>query len=191
MADLPHPVGEQTLQNRPVIGKLVPKEQCHLLLPADCHGGEIRQGEYTHVVGTLPLGQQLQRAFRLVNLFHGAGAHDAVLPRSGVISLGRVEAHLLNQPSKLQLQKQLVQGGLVHRLAQGFLKVQLQRRVPADGGQVVGHLGRLAPLLQLLPHRGLELQGVQLLINPFYGTVALNQFHPRLLANALHPGDVV
>ena len=71
------------------------------------------------------------------------------------------------------------------------LKVELERHMAVDGGELIAQKGRLAALGELLLRAGLDRQGVEVGVDVLEGAPVLQEGFRRLLADAGHAGDVV
>ena len=143
------------------------------LPPFHAHHIQIRGGQHIHAVQPPPQGQQLLQPGGIRHHLALTGAGEGRLPRRGV-PLDGLEAQLVDELGKLQLEQQLVQGGAVGLLPPGVLGGEVDGRVGVDGGQLVGQLGLLRPLGQLFEHRRLGLQGVQPGVDGRHALVALD-----------------
>ena len=158
------------------------------LAPLHAHRVSVGQRHQGYVGALPPEGQQLLHPRPLGHRFPRAGRRSRRFRRGNP---RRGEAQLLDQLGKLQPQKQLVEGGGIYRDTLCVLRPEVQGRVAADGGQLIGHTGLLRSLGQPFPHRGLGLHLLQVRVDGLHAAVALDQVHGGLLPDAFDAGDVV
>ena len=159
------------------------------LPPGDADRLQAGQGQQVHLFLLPPEGEQLRGPVGAGDILPDAGAHRSLLHRG--VPLGGLEAQLVDELGKFQLQQELVEGGAVGLPPFGVLRGEVHRGVGADGGQVVGEAGHVLPLRQLFQDGGLGLQAIQPGIDGFDALIALDEVHGGLFPDALDPGDVV
>ena len=143
-------VRKQSPQKIIVAVPLVGKKQggaafCFRLLPCHTHHIQGGQGQHAHPIPFPPKIQKFLHPFPSVHSLADARAVER-LPTALLLSPGRGEAVFVDEFGKLQIQKQLIQGVVVHLLAQVLFRYKVDWGVGVDGGQVIGHPGHFLPL---------------------------------------------
>ena len=157
----------------------------------DLHGAE-------HA-NTLLTGKAQTSILRKVYRARGISLWNGIQPgkrlpfehRLHICLLCAPEAILINQPDKFQLLEQPVQLRLVIGADDGILRRKINGRLRADGGKVIGQIGILPVVFQLLPELGTDGRILQILIHPVQTAELRQQLLRRLGADPGDTGNVV
>ena len=101
------------------------------------------------------------------------------------------EAVAVNEPDEFQPGEQLEKFQPVIGLGNGVLGRKIDRRIDADGSQIIGKIGFFLVRFQFFPQFGPDGRVLQMLVDPVQGAEFQQQVRSRFRSHSGYAGDIV
>ena len=186
-----HFFGENITKNRNIV-------VFQLLFAVICRKIILYHGKKSQILGDSNADRSLLKALQQfcclsgrLHLYTGANSNTGLLFRHFLLKLRRAEVVTVDELLELQTGKEVIEFFCFRGFAEGIFRLELNGGITADGGKIVGEIGRVLAVGQLLKELALHILGREIGIDSIQRTVLLQQLRGGLGAYTGHTGDII